>query len=319
MSDNQESGSVIDAVQRMYGSDSEPLAPTDEVAKKDESVETEQVETEEAETEEAAESQATGADESEEEAELVFDEPNDYVKFSHDDETGLYEFKSNGKTVKANIEKLISNFNESQKFTQTQMKLSEKAKEIETVKSSYDSKVKELEATAKKVERFSQLTDQLESAIKETEEQINWDELREYDQAEYLKQKDLKEKREKLLADAKQAQTKEMEAERQAIVQREGAKLLEIFPDWKDQKVAEEGYQLVLKGAKAVGLSPEEVAQTLDHRVYNGLVKIAKYEELLEKAKEPKLKPVPKSIKSKQKSAPSKNPSTIEERWYGTN
>ena len=65
----------------------------------------------------------------------------------------------------------------------------------------------------------------------EKEAEINWDELREYDPSEYLKQKELHEARKEALAKAKSNRSKQSEQEAQAQAQAEVAKLVQ-FNNW---------------------------------------------------------------------------------------
>lgn len=295
-----------------YGNDSEPSVPTEEPSSE---VVTE-TETESAETDDASVSNDQDVDADEDgdgEEVLVFDEPNDFVKYEHDEESGLYEFKADGKKVKANIEKLISNYGQVQNYTKDKMKLADERKGV------FDEhKAKELETVRAEATKYQELSSKLESLMQDQEKEINWEELREYDTPEFLKQKELKSNREKALADAKAEFQERQQESRKQVVESEVSKLREAMPEWADEKVLAHDMTMINDAFDKMGFSKQEVTNIVDHRAYKVMLMAAKYMKASEKAAAAKeVKKVPRTVKGQQNKQPETEDMSLGQILYG--
>ena len=87
---------------------------------------------------------------------------------------------------------------------------------------------KEVKATTEKLQAtINELEKHIESGDK-----IDWDELREYDPSEYLKQKELKEDKKKALSEARKQANSLLDEEKSKTIESEQAKLLQLNPEW---------------------------------------------------------------------------------------
>jgi hypothetical protein len=291
-----------EVVNTFYG-EQEPSEPTDEAS--------------EAYEEDDSEGDDSGVDDQPQddpdEETLVFDKPNDFAKYEYDDDSGLYEFRSNGQKVKANIEKLINSFQADQKLNVELEKLS-KAKKGEFE----GTKQQELETLRSQAARFEEMSNTLESLIKDADEKIDWDELRQYDPPEYLKLKEQKEKRESALKEAREGQTKKQQ-ERQVEVRKiEGAKLLDAIPEWSNVETRDKEIEEMRQYVFDNGFNQDEINQITDHRFWM-LIRKASELEKIKTTKIKEVKKVPKTTKSKRSPAKSDTEKTDEEIFYGSN
>lgn len=288
MLDNQETepSEEVDAVAVMY--DSEPLEPTEIVE------EAEETETEVEEAEEEADSTTLEADDTEEEAE-VFDKPNDFAKFEYDEESELYSFRSDGKKVQVSLPNLIGNFQFNQNLARKSEQLASERKGVFD-----EAKSKEIASLQEQAKKFDELSKELESVLAEKEEAVDWDELRDIDPSEYLRQKEIHEKRLKVKKDSEDVLKAEKETRRESTLNSEAFKLKERM-NWVDDEAANQDIELARKYVEDLGVSQEEVSELLDHRFWAGMIDAAKYQDLLKKSeKQKEVKKPPKSIKSRK-------------------
>lgn len=288
--DNLETGSteeVISDADAFY-SEAEPVKPT-VLAEEEEETETEsEEEVSEVETDQSQ------ADEDDDEEVQVFDKPNDFAKYDYDEESGLYEFKSMGKKVRVNTETLINSFQADQKLNVELENLAKAKKgEFDGVKAS------ELESLRNESIKLQELSGKLESLITETDEKIDWDELREVDPSEYLKQKELQQSRKDALASSNQ----EMQAkaqERQRNVQlSEAQKLKGLIPEWSDHEVMLKDHGEMRDHLSEMGFSQSEVDVLNDHRFWM-MVKNSKELSQIKSKQVKEVKKLPTSTKSKR-------------------
>ena len=161
---------------------------------------------------------------------------------------------------------------------------------------------RELEAQAKAVgdERqtyatmLAALRDQLTAS---REEEPDWNKVYEADPVGYARRRDeWRDKHEKIAAANFELQRlhglqqEENAKQLSQMVQKGRAKMLDLMPAWKDQKVWESDRQAIVQYAQSAGYSPEEIAQAYDPRAIVSLHKARLYDELM--AKKPMLKPV---------------------------
>lgn len=99
----------------------------------------------------------------------------------------------------------------------------------------------EQSAIKAKAEKLDQLVVELEAQLGE-EEQIDWDELRDYDPSAYLKKKEEIEAKKAALMKAKQERQQETQQQTQAQAQAELQRLVSLNPQWIDNGKETESY-----------------------------------------------------------------------------
>lgn len=82
---------------------------------------------------------------------------------------------------------------------------------------------------------------------------------------------------------AEQAVMADQQIARQQYLQAEQTALLEAFPDWKDEKVANTAKAEIVAYVKDMGYTVEEIAQVTDHRIIKLIAKAMKYDKAQEK------------------------------------
>jgi hypothetical protein len=302
---------VLNAAQVLYGEKPEPIdEPTDDVESVDD-VELES--TQEEELSSADEGQEQDESDGEAVEEVVFDKPNQFVKYKFDPETKMFEFKSDGKVIKANPDELIARFNQVQNYTKDKMRLADERKGVFEA-----AKAKELEAVRAEAQRQQEITSKLESLIGESEQNIDWEELRQYDTAEYIKQKELLQQRKEALSKTREESQRQQLEARQKHVDSEVRKLVDSFPEWtQSEEVRKQDLQLIDEGFSALGFTKEEAESLIDHRIYKAALMVAKFNKASEKAKQTKdVKKIPHQIKS-QKASETSEPLSYADILYG--
>ena len=314
MSDNltgsDEGVEVVEEVstpELFYGaSEQEPTETADTVA-----------EEELAEVEEEAAEQVSESEDTEEDDEdaLVFDKPNDFAKYDFDEETGLYEFKSDGKKVKVNPETLISSF---QMKDMLDRKLEEVANERKGVFG--EAKSKELKALQDQAKQYQDAVGKLQQLVSDSEKtEEYWEELRDTDPSEFLRQKGIEEKRKQAISEAQYNQSVALEQRKKQVISEQSQKLIELVgDDWKDTEVMNKDFAEMQKTMLDYGVSEEEQSALLDARGWLMARDAMKYKELQKKASSTKeVKKSPKVIKTRQ--APTKNAQkSATELFYGS-
>ena len=84
---------------------------------------------------------------------------------------------------------------------------------------------------------------ELDAAFETSDQAVNWDELREYDPSEYLKQKELQEQRKTALERAKSERDSLKQEQTQGQMQTELQRLVKLNPHWLDGNQETEAYQ----------------------------------------------------------------------------
>jgi hypothetical protein len=121
-------------------------------------------------------------------------------------------------------------------------------------------------------EKLTTYAIQLQGMLEESQN-INWNELIESDPVEYLKQKDLLEKRQLALQQAaiehqkiQELNTKEAAEARASYLQTQQQELLAKLPAWKDEKKATAEQSEIKSFLKGQGFTDQDISQVTDHR-----------------------------------------------------
>ncbi len=118
-------------------------------------------------------------------------------------------------------------------YTKKTQELADKRKEFES----------EQATLATKNTNLNEQIASLEVLTAEKEDETNWDELREYDPGEYLKQRELQDKRKAALESAKQYKSGVSDEELQASANAEVKKLFDSNPHWVKDGVETDAYK----------------------------------------------------------------------------
>jgi len=272
-----------DAARRMEGllnlpgDTSEPADRADEEApvEKDEGVaaDAESNETtaaeEEAETDEAEASEADGADEA------TDDKGPQTVTVTID-----------GKTETIPLEEALRGYQRRTDYTRKTQELATERQKI----------VAERQAAQEERQTYAAMLTALKDQLQTTQPQEpNWDEVYEADPVGYARRRDeWRDKQEKIaaaqfeLSRLQQLQQQENAQNLQKMVTEGRAKMLDLYPAWKDQKVWENDRQAIVRYAHEVaGYSTEEIAQAYDPRAIVTMNKARLYDELMAKKPRP--------------------------------
>ena len=160
-----------------------------------------------------------------EEVEQVEESEENLQSEIEDEEPGVYLIDDEEVTLADIKEWKRGNLRESD-YSQKTMALAEDRKGFEAKVSALDAKEKALD----------QKIDQLESLIGDSGEAIDWDELRDNDPSEYLKQKEKVELKQKALKEAKAEKAKTNQSQSDEYQRQNGAHLAKAFPEWWDDK-----------------------------------------------------------------------------------
>jgi len=177
-------------------------------------------------------------------------------------------------------------------------------------------------AVSDKFESFNNSIDTMEALIKEADETIDWDDLRQYDSDEYLKQKELKDKRTKAVEGAKalRQQPTQMSDEQ---VKQEQAVLLETNPQWLDKEgkqtdVHKKDLEMLSVYLSKKGFTKQDHNRVVYARDWQILLDAARYTQSLEKVAKVKAKVKKIPIVTKPKKGSVKKANTVVEMFYGT-
>lgn len=141
---------------------------------------------------------------------------------------------------------------------------------------------------------------------------VNWDELREFDTAGYLKQKEIVEQKKGRLAEL----AKQHNDLVQAQAMKESEQLHQVL-GWADQAKKAADIKTIQEYAKAKGIE-DSVASVRDHKVMLALLDAAKYQALQQKKPGvlKQVKAAPKVVTKPSKQAPSEPPKSAADLFY---
>lgn len=234
-------------------------------------------------------------------------------KFQFNEETKKYVFKSDGKEVEADVSQLIDRYQVVENFAKIKTEFADK----EAARSTEHTQV--LANLKAQEEKVTSLANELTAILNEQEQAVDWEELRQFDTAEYLKQKELHQKRKDTLAEATATVAKQQKEIARQRLHAEFKKLTEAHPEWAtDEKARTRDLSKIDKGLNFIGFANEEIPQLADSRAYEAGLLIAELLELREKAKsvQKEVKAAPKSVKP-QKSVKREQPKSYAEALYG--
>lgn len=228
------------------------------------------------------------------ESESELEEPEEDYSES-DGEPELYTVKVGGKEREVSFDQLLENYSKGEDYTNKTMSLADERKALEAQKAEYDqtfsAEKQKLDATMQK----------LSELIVDQEKAINWEELRDIDPSEYLKQREIQENRKKALNEAQLENNTAREAKRQEALASESQKLLSAIGDeWSDPEVQTKEVKDMYTYIESMGMSPDELSQIIDHRFWVIARQGMKFQQLQKAGSVVKkqVKAAPKTVKS---------------------
>lgn len=194
---------------------------------------------------------------------------------------------------------------EAAKGYQRQADYSRKTADLAKQRKALAAEVQQIAAEREQYAQKLELVDQQLSSDQEPD----WDRLKDDDPFEYMVQKDAWRDKQDRLAKvrAERARVQQQQAaEQQQAMQQELAHqrtvLLERIPAWKDQDIAEKEKAAISDYAKKAGFSEEEIAAVSDARAVELLHKAWMYDKLMagQKTEKKRVKQAPKAAKGGQ-------------------
>ena len=159
-------------------------------------------------------------------------------------------------------------------YTKKRQVDAEKAKEVEAKSAQLDEALESYKGKISEVEKI----------LAETQESIDWDYLRDNDPSEYLKQKELDDKRVKVAEKAKEELKTLQEQDFNNRVANEQKALLEALPEWADEEVMKADMTLINDYFEANNFSDEDMSDLVNHKAYVAFLKAAKYDAFSDKS-----------------------------------
>lgn len=182
----------------------------------------------------------------------------------------FYKVKIDGIEQEVTLEELQRGYSRQQDYTRKTQELSQQKKTIEQQQSDISQK----EAV------YSQLIPKLEAQLRgELENEPDWQKLSEEDPIAFVREKQVwdqkKERLAAVLSEQQRIQQETLSKQQEQIAQmvQDGQKkLLELIPEWSDEKIATKEKTAIRQYAiNVLGYSPEEMDQVYDYRALLGL------------------------------------------------
>jgi len=262
----------------LFGAEPEQSEPTEEI----EAVDVSEEEAEEVETEDVTE---------ESEAEEVEEAEEDYEESEteeSEEEQAAYEVVVDGQSQEVTLDELQAGYQRQADYTRKTQAVADQRKQLEEQSGLVKETLKGLEESKK----------QLSELLEASQSAVDWEELRDTDPSEYLRQKELIEQRQKALqkaeSDAQQAT--------QLQTQEEAKQLFEKVPTWNDPKQRDADRERITAYLSTIGYAENEYTHT-DHRLVLALLDASKYQEMQSKSASvvKKIKKAPKVTKPGKK------------------
>jgi hypothetical protein len=208
-----------------------------------------------------------------------------------------YTVKASGEELEVTFDELVENYEKGQDYYKKTSKLADERKDFEAETAKLQS---ELQAERESVKAIVQ---NLESLVQDSEQKIDWEELRDSDPSEYLRQREIQQQRKDAVDKVKADQRVQLETRKKELLQTESQKLLSVMGDeWKDPEVRQKELESMYNYAYERGITQEEASNILDHRFWLMALDASKYRALQKTgdAVKKQVRKAPKTVKSKQ-------------------
>lgn len=262
---NAESSKEEPQKQLPTSEDDNEVVEQEETARPEEDV-VEDFEEDEVENEDDTESDEELEDDIEESDESEEDENENLDEDDNDEDKDLYQIGD----IQATLDEVKS-------WKEGHMRLSDytkKTKEISQIRKRSEESEKQFNEAIKAVNEDA---DKLKVLISEYEEDIDWEDLREYEHEKYIVEKEKQEKRKQALSNIE----KYKQVEEQKYINDEKNKLYNSNPEWFDEKgsVTDNFHKdmgLIDNFLSKKGFTSEDVNKITNHKVWNLILESAK-------------------------------------------
>lgn len=196
------------------------------------------------------------------------------------DPAELYEVTVNGQTYEVTREELVKGYQLESDYRQKTAQIAEQRKQLEQMQLQYEAVL---------------------AQVAQSPEEPNWVEMQQNDPYWYEKKAEWDLQQGQRLQ-AQQALSEHQRQRAAAMAQEGAAKVIEAFPQWKDEKVRQRDLSEMKSAAKEMGFTEEEFAQTLDPRMFTLVYEAAQYRKSkAAKLPTPEPRPKPKVMKPEAK------------------
>lgn len=227
------------------------------------------------------------------------------------DEAGeLVTVKIDGKAVEIPLKEALEGYQRQADYSRRMNQLKEQRQQFD----------QEVAAVRSERQVYSQLLNSLQAQIQQDiAQEPNWAELYATDKAEFAAQRELWRDRQERLAAAQAEQVRlaqmaqfEEQKNLETIVTHGRDYLLQVKPEWKDQKRWEADRKALRDYGQKIGFSDQELSQAYDPRAVLVLEKAMRYDRLVSNRPKPQEKAEgPKQLRSAGLSPPPKGTSDV--------
>jgi hypothetical protein len=234
-----------------------------------------------------ADAQETTAPADGEEAEAA--ETDDSTEAADAKEPQMVTIKVDGKTETVPLEEALQGYQRHRDYSRKTADLANDRRKVE----------EQAKAVAEERQTYATMLVALRDQLQTQDPEPNWDDVYRQDPLGYARKRDeWRDKQDKVAAAAyelqrlQSLQQKEQNETLAKVVSDGRAKMLDLYPAWKDRKVWEADRQRIVEYARdTVGYSNEEIAQAYDPRAVLVMHKARLYDELMAN------KPKPAAVK----------------------
>ena len=265
---------------------------------------TEETESEPIKEEEVSEDEA-GEDEPESEEDEEEYEPETDREIEGDDVDAVYSINVGGENIEVTLEELQAGYSRQSDYTKKTQEIAEERKGLEQYQTQFNDEFSKLQNERQQYQQaLGQLGQQLSEGLNKYAN-VDWARLKEDDPIAYVTKRDeFREEQDRIKTvqshqhQVAAQQQQEMEKAHRQMVAQESTKLVELIPDWGDPSKQPTLAGEIKSYGTSQGYSAEELANLIDSRSVNVLMKAMKYDALQSAdLKTKKVKNKPKMVK----------------------
>jgi len=297
-------GSVTEAQNAFLGL----LEPEEEKPQAEDSAPAEDVEESNEETQDESSEEVSELDESTEEEEESDDEVEESEEEESDDvedEERLYAVTIDGEQHEVSLDELRKGYSRQSDYTRKTQELAEQRKQIEQYAQVVESEIHQTQQFRQQyIDAANLIIQRQYGKINDLMRNTDWERLKVEDREEYLTKKselsDLQAEMQRDQYDLEQAQQQSMQeqhAQMEQVVAQEQQKLVEIIPQWRDEKFRINAAKQISEFAISQGFTQDEINQLADHRSLIVLMQAKAYNDLMNAQQTTKQKKVAKKAK----------------------
>lgn len=212
-----------------------------------------------------------------------------------DEDEDVFDVTVDGETVQVTFDELLKGYSRTADYTRKtqaaadeRRRIAEREAELET----------DLGASREKRQRYDGQLEVLEALLRDAHPKEPDPALRRSDPAEFAAQEAEFSAHQRRLSAVeqervrlRQEQAEEQQTRVQKLVRDENAKLLKAIPEWTDAEQRRKGQQELLEYIGQYGYTPDDLRNTVDHRLFVILQKAMKYDRATKRTPKPRKGP----------------------------